>query len=52
MGGCNELKKGDILACEECGLELTVTKDCDCADDDATCSAEAFSCCGNEMKKK
>ena len=52
MPGCNEIKKGDILACEECGMELTVTKGCGCGADDATCSEETFSCCGTPMKKK
>ncbi len=52
MTGCNELKKGDVITCEDCGLELTVTKACDCSTGEGSCSAEGFSCCGDEMKKK
>ena len=52
MTGCSGLKKGDVITCDDCGLELTVSKACDCGADDAACSAEVFSCCGDEMKKK
>lgn len=50
MPGCTTLKKGDKLVCEECGLELKVTKSCDCGEDDASCSVEAITCCGKDMK--
>ena len=49
---CIGLKKGDTIICEECGLELTVSKSCDCGDDDHTCAESVFSCCGAHMTKK
>lgn len=52
MTGCSELKVGDNIICEDCGLELTVSKACDCGTHEGSCSAEGFSCCGDEMKKK
>lgn len=52
MTGCNELKKGDILICEDCGLEITVSKSCGCGEGEGSCSDQGFSCCGEEMKKK
>ena len=53
MSSCNELKKGDILYCEDCGLELTVTKACSCGDEDSgACAESGFSCCGMSLKKK
>ncbi len=39
-------KKGDILYCSECGLEVTVSKSCDC---DEEC---VILCCNKPMKKK
>lgn len=35
---------GDVLRCEECGMEVTVTKDCQCVDGSPT-----FECCGRPM---
>ena len=50
---CHDLTKGDILICEECGLELEVTKACDCAEEESgACSEEGFICCGMTMKRK
>jgi len=51
MPTCHELKKGDILYCEDCGLELQVTKNCNCAEEGA-CSDAGFTCCGGDLKKK
>lgn len=51
MVHCHEMKQGDIFVCEDCGLELKVTKGCDCADKNA-CSDMGFTCCGEAMKKK
>ena len=51
MTTCHDLKKGDVLYCEECGLELKVSEDCSCSDDGA-CSEQGFICCGMDMKKK
>jgi len=51
MVSCEELKENDVFVCSECGLELTVTKACNCAEEGA-CTEEGFSCCGEPMKKK
>ncbi len=51
MVHCHEMKEGAVYICEDCGLELTVSKGCDCADESA-CSDMGFTCCGGEMKKK
>ncbi|MBN1801477.1 MAG: hypothetical protein JW891_08225 [Candidatus Lokiarchaeota archaeon] len=52
MSSCNNLKDGDVIVCEHCGLEMTITKACGCGEDDAACSEEGFNCCGKPMKKK
>jgi hypothetical protein len=44
MPSCNEMKKGDVYVCGECGLELKVVKECKDAKEDA----DACSCCGEE----
>jgi hypothetical protein len=50
---CNELKKGDVLVCSDCGLEVKVTKACGCADEESgACTEEGFACCGQQMHKK
>lgn len=51
---CHELKKDDVLVCEECGLEMKVTKACHCGDEEsgAACSDQGFTCCGGPMKVK
>ena len=59
MTHCNEMKKDEIYACNSCGIELKVVKECNhtgaaeccdaCADDNDDCS---FSCCGKPMVKK
>ncbi|TXT66438.1 MAG: hypothetical protein BAJALOKI3v1_30097 [Promethearchaeota archaeon] len=51
MVKCEELKKGDVFVCPDCGLELTVSEACDCAEEGA-CSEQGFVCCGTAMKKK
>lgn len=38
--------KGDVLYCTECGLEVTVSKPCECGDE---C---VIMCCDKPMKKK
>jgi hypothetical protein len=52
MPGCTQFKEGDTLVCEECGLILTVTKACNCGEEDNACSTETIMCCGQEMTKK
>jgi hypothetical protein len=50
---CHELKKGDVLVCDECGLEMKVTKACHCGDEEGgACTEGGFSCCGGPMKVK
>ncbi|HLJ94070.1 MAG TPA: hypothetical protein VKU02_12860 [Gemmataceae bacterium] len=39
-------RKGENYRCESCGMQLQVTADCKCDEDDAH-----FRCCGQEMKK-
>ncbi len=51
MVSCEQLKKGDVFVCPDCGLELIVSKACDCAEEGA-CTEEGFSCCGQSMVKK
>ena len=42
----NPIKKGQILYCEKCGVELQSTKDCD-----SKCACNIV-CCGMSMKIK
>ena len=51
MTTCHDLKEGDVLYCEDCGLELKVSKGCSCSDEGA-CSDQGFTCCGTDLKKK
>ncbi len=39
------VKKGDVLVCSECGVELEVTKNCDCSNCEIVC-------CGSVMEVK
>ncbi len=39
------VKKGDILVCSQCSVELEVIEKCDCADCEIVC-------CGKAMKVK
>ncbi len=58
MPKCHDLKKNEVYACEHCGLEMQVIKECTCDEStqDCACYTEphacVFSCCGEEMKKK
>jgi hypothetical protein len=38
------MKKGEVYACGECGLEIKIVKECK----DATKDADSCSCCGEE----
>jgi len=50
---CHDLKKGNVLVCEECGLELKVKKACNCEEEETgACTEGGFSCCGGPMKVK
>ncbi len=59
MANCHEMKRGEIWACEECGLELQVVKECKDVGkpaEECACHGTAdpctFSCCGNDLVKK
>jgi hypothetical protein len=58
MPTCHDLKKGEVYICGDCGLEVQVTRECDCEDSESECActtqpgACVFTCCGEEMKKK
>jgi hypothetical protein len=60
MPSCNDMKKGEVYYCAQCGLELKVMKECKDADDEATtcaCCGEDdiccdITCCGEPLTKK
>lgn len=59
MLSCHDLKLNEVYACPECGLELTVTRECkdarrhtaagDCCTQQQDCN---FVCCGQQIQKK
>jgi len=55
MPNCHEMRKGQVYACEGCGLELEVVKECkECGTPAEECGCEpcTFICCGKELKLK
>jgi hypothetical protein len=55
MAACREMKKGDVYYCKDCGLELTVTKECvDCGKPSSACECGpcTFVCCNEELQLK
>jgi hypothetical protein len=51
MVHCHDMKEGQVWACESCGLELTVTKECtECGPDEDSCGPCTFECCGGGLK--
>lgn len=48
---CNDLKTGQTLVCERCGLELKVINECT-SDSCAMGCAGDMDCCGEPMKLK
>ncbi|HME55407.1 MAG TPA: hypothetical protein VKM55_24575 [Candidatus Lokiarchaeia archaeon] len=54
MVTCHELKAGDMLRCNECGLEITVSKGCDtcgeACEETGACSEDEFKCCGKPLE--
>ncbi|MCD4701382.1 MAG: hypothetical protein K8S24_05935 [Candidatus Aegiribacteria sp.] len=36
------VKKGDVLVCSKCGVELEVTKNCECSDCEIVCCGTAM----------
>ena len=59
MSGCHDLRKDEILVCEDCGMELKVIRECKdvgapaeecaCHTEENPCSIE---CCGKPLVKK
>lgn len=52
---CHEMKQGQVYGCRECGLELTVTRECtECDEGGEECchGACTFKCCGQELAVK
>ena len=41
-------KRGERFRCDVCGMELEITADCKCRDDEAA----HFECCGQELSKE
>lgn len=55
MVHCHELKNGQVLVCADCGLELTVSKECtECGTEPEACGCAPcqFVCCEKELTIK
>lgn len=55
MPACRDMKKGDVFACKDCGLELQVVKECvDCGKPSSSCECGpcTFVCCNEELQLK
>lgn len=58
MVSCGEMKKGEVYACESCGLELEVKNACGCPEEEACTTGHDhgvccdFECCGKPMVRK
>jgi hypothetical protein len=54
MPSCEEMKKGRIYECVECGLQLQVVSECKtCSDESSTCGCPcSFTCCDKELTLK
>lgn len=52
MTNCADMKEGDVLVCDDCGLELRVEKACTCSAGDEEACSVPLQCCGKEMVKK
>lgn len=46
--GLTPPKKGDKFVCDACGMEIEVTVQCQCSEDQHV----HFHCCGKEMTKE
>lgn len=51
MLSCHDLKQGEVMVCEECGLELQVVGECrECGEESCECEEPcSFTCCGKEL---
>ncbi len=54
MSCCSELKKNEVWACADCGLEVKIVKECDCLTEAAkACKpSECLSCCDKPLTLK
>ncbi|NLX05105.1 MAG: hypothetical protein GXY33_08175 [Phycisphaerae bacterium] len=60
MASCHEMKRNEVYACEQCGMELQVLKECvDVGKpaEECTCHAETqekceITCCGQGLVRR
>jgi hypothetical protein len=52
MADCSQMKEGDQIVCESCGLELEVKKSCSCGAGEEGACAVPLQCCGKYMINK
>ena len=52
MANCGDMKEGDLIVCESCGLELKVAKTCSCGSGGEKDCEVPLQCCGKSMVKK
>ena len=53
MASCHEMKVGQVYACEGCGLELKVVKECGSPAEECECPEPCtFECCDEPPKLK
>jgi hypothetical protein len=50
VANCYNMKKGDVLVCDACGLEVEVTKDCSCKNGEEDACSVPMECCGQPMR--
>jgi hypothetical protein len=49
---CYDMKEGDILVCDICGLEVQVVKGCTCESEEEGACQMPMQCCGKAMTLK
>ncbi len=54
MPSCEEMKKGQVFECVECGLQLQVVSECKtCSSESSSCGCPCtFTCCEKELTLK
>ena len=50
VANCYNMKKGDVLVCDACGLEVQVIKDCSCKNGEEDACSAPMTCCGQPMR--
>jgi hypothetical protein len=50
MANCYNMKEGDVLVCDVCGLEVQVIKSCRCDEDEEGACSAPMECCGKPMR--